>query len=228
MHRPITFMEKLFTGYPLIDVGYSDYIAARFLLNNRFVIQGLTLASTAVEKYWKALIVFNSKNREKYHYHFDNLEKLKDLLSKNCPDLIQKFDPVFLNVLENAFKIRYHDRLKKTIFIGIYLNQVIAELDFTIDLLEKEILQTQGEVTTHYQRAIRNNDRNLYDNNYILSQQTKKDFMEKPDSGFLINIHNLVGSSNQSVETVTVDNVTNIYEGTISTFSAFRPNSFSV
>jgi len=56
-------MEKLFNGYALMDLAYRDYIAARFLLNNHFIVQGLTLASTAVEKYLKAVIVFNLQER---------------------------------------------------------------------------------------------------------------------------------------------------------------------
>ena len=49
MEKSIPYTEKLLIAYSLIDVGYRDYIAARFLLNNRFTVQGLTLASTAIE-----------------------------------------------------------------------------------------------------------------------------------------------------------------------------------
>ena len=38
-------------GLHLMELGYIDYIAARFLLNNDFMQQGITLSSTAVEKY---------------------------------------------------------------------------------------------------------------------------------------------------------------------------------
>jgi HEPN domain-containing protein len=69
----MTWIQKQSIASSLTDLGYRDYIGARFLLNNEFVIQGLTLASTAVEKYLKALIVLVSKEKEKYNYHFDNL-----------------------------------------------------------------------------------------------------------------------------------------------------------
>ena len=72
MDKSITYMEKLFNGYALIDLGYRDYIAARFLLNNHFIVQGLTLASTAVEKYLKAVIVFNLEEKQRYNYHCAN------------------------------------------------------------------------------------------------------------------------------------------------------------
>lgn len=59
----ITQTEKFLNGPTLLDLGYRDYIAARFLLNNKFIIQGLTLASTALEKYLKSLIVLTSKEK---------------------------------------------------------------------------------------------------------------------------------------------------------------------
>ena len=65
MGKSITHTEILLTGSSLMDLGYRDYIAARFLLNNKFIIQGLTLASTALEKYLKSLIVLTSKEKEK-------------------------------------------------------------------------------------------------------------------------------------------------------------------
>jgi hypothetical protein len=228
VNKSITHEEKFLKGNSLIDLGYRDYIAARFLLNNRLIIQGLTLASTSIEKYWKSLIVFNSKEREGYYYHFDKLEKLKTLLSKNTPDLLEKFDPVFLEVLENAFKIRYYDKINEPIFIGIYLNQFIGELDYTIDLLQKFIVQTKYGDTSMmaYTRAVKNNDPHLYENNFILNNQSKKDFMETPDHGFSIHIY--VGGAVQSEKIVKGENIVNKYEGRITRFTEFQSQFFNI
>ena len=220
MSKPITLKEKYFTGYSLIDLGYRDYIAARFLLNNRFIIQGLTLASTAVEKYLKALIVLTSEEKEKYYYHFDNLEKLKAILAKSNSDVTEKFDPVFLNILENAFKIRYYDRIEKPIFIGFFINQFIGELDYTIDSLETFVLKTQKNETP-YRRAIESKDPHLLENNFVLKKQNKKDFMEKPDDGFSIYIS--IGSSTQRENMVVGKGIVNKYEGSLSLFTEFQP-----
>ena len=102
----MTNAQKHFTASSLIDLGYRDYIAARFLLNNQLVIQGLTLASTAIEKYLKAIIVLHVKENDKYHYHFDNFTKLKAILSKSYKDVTTDFDPVFIAILEKAYKSR--------------------------------------------------------------------------------------------------------------------------
>lgn len=62
----------------LMVLGYRDYIGARFLLNNDYVIQGVTLASTAVEKYLKAILVAHGYSRQ---VHIEQWKKMKSLLS---------------------------------------------------------------------------------------------------------------------------------------------------
>ena len=226
MNNSITWTEKLYEGHWLMDLGYRDYIAARLLLNNQLIIQGLTLASTSVEKYLKALIVFNCKKRENYYYHFDRFEKLKNLLDKVNKDVTGELDPVFLEILENAFKIRYYDRIKQPVFMGFYINQFIGELDYTIDFLENFIAKTEnGGVTfSAYKQAIKNNDSNLFENNFVLNKENKKDFMEKPDVGFSINIR--IDSVIQEEEIVKGGSTKNKYEGQISKFTEFGSNLF--
>ncbi|MBZ4042614.1 hypothetical protein [Flavobacterium hibisci] len=56
---------------------------------------------------------------------------MKNLLSKVNNDVSEEFDPLFLEILTKAFKIRYYDNLREPIFIGFYLNQFIGELDWT-------------------------------------------------------------------------------------------------
>jgi HEPN domain-containing protein len=221
MNKSITYMEKLSNGYALIDLGYRDYIAARFLLNNHFIVQGLTLASTAVEKYLKAVIVFNLEEKERYNYHFDRFRLLKNLLTKVNNDVTEGFDPVFLAILENAFKIRYYDKIEKPIFMGFYINQFIGELDYTIDFIEKFISTTQsgGQSITVYSKAVKNNDPHLYKNNYILKKANKKDFMEKPDVGFSIYIR--VGSVVHEEKVIKGGSARNNYDGRISEFTEF-------
>ena len=226
MDNSITWTEKLYKGHWLMDLGYRDYIAARLLLNNHLIIQGLTLASTSVEKYLKALIVFNLKEREMYHYHFDRFEKLKNLLGKVNKDVTGEFDPDFLEILENAFKIRYYDNIKQPVFMGFYINQFIGELDYTIDFLENFIAKTEnsGMSISAYNRAIKKNEPHLYENNFVLNKENKKDFMEKPDVGFSINIR--IGSVVQEEKIVKGGSTKNKYEGRISKYTEFGSNLY--
>ncbi|WP_286971637.1 hypothetical protein [Flavobacterium sp. UBA4854] len=223
MGKSINYMEKLSTGFSLADLGYRDYIAARFLLNNHFIVQGLTLASTAVEKYLKAVIVFNLQEREWYNYHFDRFEKIKSLLAKVNHDVTEEFDPLFLAILEKAFKIRYYDRLEKPIYIGFYINQFIGELDHTIHYLETFIFNTQsgGQSMTDYSKAVRKKDSGLYHNNFVLNNRNKKDFMEKPDTGFSIYLS--IGPVIQKEEISKGGSIRNNYDGRIAEFREFGP-----
>lgn len=220
MANSITWAERQSIGSSLVDLGYRDYIAARFLLNNEFIVQGLTLASTAVEKYLKALIVFTSKGKERYNYHFDRLSKLKAILDKNYHDVTKKFDPVFVSILEKAYKIRYYDKLEGPIEIGFFLNQFIGELDYTIHFLET--IDSPGLL---YRQAIQNKDPNLYQNNFVLNKQDKKEFMERPDTAFAIHIQ--IDSISHRESKVVGRDIVNNYEGRLATFSnPFEPNLF--
>lgn len=225
MSKLNTFFEKCSISSSLIDLAYRDYIGARFLLNNQLVLQGLTLASTAVEKYLKAIIVFNLEVTERYNYHFDRFEKLKELLVKSkCKKLVEDFDPVFLNVLERAFKIRYYDGLKEEIEIGIYLNQFIGELDEVINILETYIddSQNNGNKFSTYWRAIEKKDSRLYEENFILNQINKKKFMEKPGYAFSIYIRPGLVMSGEKI--CLSENISKTYEGRLSVFDEFLPS----
>ncbi len=226
MKDSISYFEKINKGGALIDIGYRDYIAARVLLNNHLLVQGLTLASTSVEKYLKAIIVLNLQKKEKYHFHLDRFESLKKLLSKLNNDVTEEFDPIFLDILQNAFKIRYYDKINQPIFIGFYINQFIGELDFTIDFMEKYISNSQnaGFSMTKYFQAIEDNDIHLYENNYILRNENKKEFMERTDIGFSIYID--IGPEFHREEVVKGGSTKNKYDGKISKFTDFSETIF--
>lgn len=211
MSETITYKDRFFQGSSLVSLGYRDYIAARVLLNNRLIIQGLTLASTAVEKYLKAIIVLTLKEKERFDFHFDRIEKLQDILDRNHYDVTKNLDPVFLGILEKAFKIRYYDRLKEPVKIGLYLNQFIGELDQTIYNLEKLI-----DLGLVYRQAVDKKDPYLFENNFILKKQDKKEFMEKPDTAFSVQINPVSWTQNDI--TVLGRDIINKYEGRLAVF----------
>lgn len=70
-------------AYSLLSTGYDDYIASRRLLWNDYHMQGLTLASSAVEKYLKAILAVNGKTKKEMGVHLDRWDKL-ELLIKDC------------------------------------------------------------------------------------------------------------------------------------------------
>lgn len=220
MKQTIKLFDRYFDGSTLVSLGYRDYIAARVLLNSKLIIQGLTLASTAVEKYLKAIIVLTLKEKERFNYHFDRIEKLQDILDRNHHDVTKKLDPVFLSILEKAFKIRYYDNLKGPVTIGLYLNQFIGELDQTIYDFEKLI-----NLGLAYNQAVKSKDPHLFENNFILRKQDKKEFMEKPDTAFCIDID--MGPSLQIEKTVIGRDIVNKYEGRLAVYeNPFEPKLY--
>ena len=199
-------------GFALITLGYRDYIAARFLLNHNFIIQGVTLASTAIEKYLKAILAINGRTKK---VHLDKLEELRSLLNESYYDIPNKFDKRFLNILAKAYKIRYYDNLNEPITIGFFVNQFIGELDYAISFIETQVIvnlkNQKGEViSTPYYQDIEAQEPHLFFNNYILSGITKKDHMEKIDNGYAIYVDN----NNPGGELIAKgNNIRNSYNG---------------
>ena len=117
----------------LLSLGYRDYIASRFLLNNDYILQGTLLASSAVEKYLKAGEALNGKRLNKHH--LDSLGQFKSLYSQTPYHMMfNVLDPVFLNILGKAYRYRYYDEktITKPDTIGFLVNQFLGTLDFTI------------------------------------------------------------------------------------------------
>src|SRR5690606_25191579 len=108
-------------AYSLIQLGFNDYIAARHLINNGYILQGVTLASTAVEKYLKVILVSKGKTKKDIGVHLDRIDKLKQQLDECYADFTNKIDERFLEILGKAYKARYYDDIKAPITIGFFI-----------------------------------------------------------------------------------------------------------
>jgi hypothetical protein len=60
-----------------LDIAYKDCLAARVLLNAHLLLQGAVLASTAIEKYFKAVLAFRG------HQSHGHLKKAHINAAKN-------------------------------------------------------------------------------------------------------------------------------------------------
>ena len=70
------------TVIEFLGAAFDDYLAARVLLLTRLPLQGAVLASTAIEKYLKAVLAFRRQKR-RVHLHPDHW---KELLPQPCGD----------------------------------------------------------------------------------------------------------------------------------------------
>lgn len=206
------------TAFSFIELAFRDYIAARFLINNGLLLQGLTLASTTVEKYIKVVLILNGKTKKEMKVHLNNIDKLKKELADCYYDVTKLIDSRFLDILGKVYTIRYYDDIITPITIGLFINQFLGELDYVVNMFETQVItdvkRANGEIVrTGYKRAIDEKDPALFEGNYILNGLNKKDHMEKPDTGYAINIRpeSLVSGEIEVIG----QNVTNKYNGQI-------------
>lgn len=181
--------KKVNLGYSFVTTGYRDYIASRYLLNNDFFMAGVTLASSALEKYLKGILIIHHLKRK---VHLDNLKEIKKALDRVNINIFEELDETFLNILSDAYKLRYYDNLKNALSFGFFANQLLAELDFTINLIDSRLRITNDQtgeiVLTPYRKAVNNNDVKIYLNNYLLNNISKKEFMERSSKVYALHI----------------------------------------
>ncbi|WPV67038.1 hypothetical protein [Chitinophaga sp. LS1] len=176
----------------LINNAYSDYIAARVLLNKDLIIQGAILASTAIEKYLKVLIC--ACTGKIVQIHLTKLEEIKAQIEKiGYSVLFEKIDLKFLEILSKVYKLRYYDTIKKPTTVGFFKNQFLGELDGTEALFKKIInpynSETNEVILTPFKRELKNSNPDLLTNNWVATgDKNKKNFMETDAVGFAIHI----------------------------------------
>lgn len=171
--------------------GFKDYKASRFLLQNDFFIQGITLAGSSVEKYLKSILVSNGVKKP---VHLDRIKELKKAFGKINNNLLDFIDPILIELLGVAYKLRYYDNYdNEKVSFGFIAHQIITELDFTIKLLDSNVIITNdktGEIIkSEYQKSIENSDEKICQGNYLVLGESKKTAMEKKGKlyGLMIN-----------------------------------------
>ncbi|SFW88112.1 HEPN domain-containing protein [Chitinophaga sancti] len=206
--------DRLNLALGLIRTAYNDYIAARVLLNRNYTLQGVILSSTAIEKYFKALIVFHSGKIKPAHFDkFDQIKKAVEEIGYNV--LIEKMDPRFIEILTKVYPLRYYDNIKSPTSIGFFKNQFLGELDQAIFWFDKTLIPSddKGTVLSPVIRDFRNKNPDLLENNWVAQNPVdKKRFMEINCEGFAIYIHprNLFSEINVSSVKLTIP-----YDGTM-------------
>lgn len=168
---------------------FDDYLAARLLLLNKHSLNGVILASLAIEKYLKAMLA--SLNIDFKNLHLDRLDEIKQLLADTEYKVIFNYvDPRFLELLSLGYRFRYYDNIKVRKTIGFATHQVLAELDCFISVFEQLIiLDINGKIVeTPYQRAVSNEDPQVFDNNYVLNKLDRQTFYEQETYCFGLDI----------------------------------------
>lgn len=176
MSRPKQLKKSEF-GQKTVDflnIAYKDYLAARVLLNAHLPVQGAVLGSTAVEKYFKAILAFRG-NESPGHLKKAHFNAVKNFDSKLWGVLNEEF----VTLLQRAYALRYQDALERNFNVVIASREFLAELDHTsITIQESFHLQQGGKnaVLIYHQDRIQNDPRLLL-NNHVLGGIEKQAFI---------------------------------------------------
>jgi len=186
-------VEQFFLG------GYEDYLAARLLILNDLLLQGINLANTSVEKYFKGI---KSITQEQVPRHHDiTVSRFKNTLKNKFRRIHNNINYEFLEILSGAYKLRYFDEIEDGFEIHLYKWTFLAELDFLISSIENSF-QIKKLKYSHEK-----NNRFLYDTsienellvkeNYIISKTKKEIYLDRKErctsifkrNGNIVQIH---------------------------------------
>jgi hypothetical protein len=158
-----------------LNDGFNDYVAARVLLLNGLLQQGAILASTAVEKYFKAMLATHGNES---HGH---LKKAQWLAVRNkYPDLFAMLNVSFLELCQKCYLLRYTEDVPHHFNVAIGAREFLAELDHTVLLMERTLVRASeaGQpVKTRFEHMKETKDERLVKDNHVLSQQVKESFV---------------------------------------------------
>ena len=165
-------------------------IYMKFNDNKNYILQGVILASTALEKYFKALIISHSGKVK--HVHFDKFDQLKEAVEQiGYTVIIDKMDPRFIEILTKIYPLRYYDNIKNPISIGFFKNQFLCELDQAVYWFDKALVPTdvKGTLLSTVRQDFQKKNPDLIENNWITKIPIdKKKYMETDCEGYAIYI----------------------------------------
>jgi len=194
----LTQLRERKTGEParvkrilnFLGVGYRDYLAARTLLNNDLTLEGTIMASTAVEKYFKAVIALRG-NTTSGHLNAALLNNVKNY----DPKLYRGSNESFLLLLKKVYILRYFENLEPDFSLSIRTRHVLAQLDEVVNVLEGKFAFHQNgkllERTYHHDRATKAPP--LFTNNHVLQGIPKITFLTGEETVYEMRNHPTMG-----------------------------------
>ncbi|MDO9302222.1 MAG: hypothetical protein Q7T89_12600 [Anaerolineales bacterium] len=179
MHKKFENPFDLTKSRAYLDIGFRDYVAARVLINNGLLLQGAILASTSIEKYFKAVLTLN-KITSRSHLNLDLCNKFNSF----DPSLYNTFNKSFLEMLIRCYKLRYIDDVPDHFSVVFIQFPLLAELDYTISKIEEKIniYQDGKKLEFGYRQMWNNKNPEFTENNYIYLGISKNSFIQDKES----------------------------------------------
>jgi HEPN domain-containing protein len=160
-------------------VGWADqdYIAARILLLRGLVVQGATMANTAIEKYLKAVCALSGIPYEGVGH---DVSKLSGLLYRQ--DIKLELNAKFLRYLNKSYKLRYPDDLGPGFNIALNSTATLVEMDLTVQGIRRGFgFQKDGKsVRTKLDGMKETHSADLLTNNCAIGGANKEQLFAQP------------------------------------------------
>jgi HEPN domain-containing protein len=175
--KTISMDDAHVIGGHFLSLAFGDYIAARVLLLTDCPFQGLIMASTSIEKYLKAVLATKGKISP---VHLDRKDFL-DVIKASGLD-VSYLSESFIKYLGHAYQFRYIDINSGPSSVVIEVRKVLAELDFSVSMLEKYALQVRDgkRVKRTYEKSVEEKDRRICQENHIVDGKSKAEFLSTP------------------------------------------------
>jgi HEPN domain-containing protein len=159
-----------------LELAFDDYRAARLLIRQGLLTQGVALCSTAIEKQLKALLSL------KNIYTKDHLTpRLASLVCQHYPAVADVLDRDFIKFLTKAYDIRYAIADKEGFNIVINQHRTLIFLDITMLAIDSGFKPTlDGEQSkTPISRAIEDQHSIIVDDNVVLNAESRRELDER-------------------------------------------------
>ena len=177
--KTISDQERVRELRGFLGLAFRDYLAARVLLNADLLLQGAVLASTCIEKYFKAILAFHGGSRR------GHLSTALARAVSNCDrGLMSSLSPAFLSFLQKCYRLRYLDDIEPSFSLTISAREVLAELDCIVAHIESKITLSRQDgqaLLRRYHEMALQRDARLLSNNLALTGPDKGEFLGKPD-----------------------------------------------
>ena len=149
----------------------NDYLAARSLLLDHFIVQGAILSNTAIEKYLKTVSLVEGEALPRKH----DVPNLYEILTNGKKDL--GINEAYLNLLFECYKMRYPDDLEIGFNIALSETRMLVELDCTVYKIRKGFgFQSDGKpVKTRIDSLLESKDDNLLRDNCYFGTTDRKE-----------------------------------------------------
>jgi HEPN domain-containing protein len=156
-----------------------DYLAARNLLLHGLIVQGCGLATTAIEKYLKTVLLMKSIGFPRGNRGHNVVLLYEKLMSAGVG---LGLNLEFLTLLVKAYSVRYPDDLKPGFNIVLEQTKILVELDTTVHKIRRgfQFKQQNGNWPTTLEALVEAKNEQLLDRNCVISSASRRDLFAGP------------------------------------------------